>query len=133
MINQLKTLSPEVYKVAELCSAPICIVNEWLHCREAGKIGVICSSGQIWFSEEAICTCYRKASVQKLLQLNNGTMPKWIKRQHNIKKHFEKKGTTSDYYFTLEMLNADRTVKGSTRGINPDVDESIQLKRFFNQ
>ena len=129
----LKSLPLEVLKVAELCSAPLCIVYLCRGNTEAGNRRVISSNGDIWYPEEAICSCYRKQSVKQYLNLENGNAPKWVKRQHNIKKYCEKKGIKqADGYFTFEMLNAERMVKGSTRGINPDRDESIQMERFFN-
>jgi len=131
MIHKLKTLSKEAYRAAERCNAPICIVNLWLHSQYAINGGVNCSDGQVWYPDEDICECYRKAAVKKLLNLESGTAPKWIRRQHNIKKHWKKKGEIPNLYFTFEMLNANRMVKGSTKGLSPDVDESIQLKRYF--
>lgn len=128
-----KRLPLEVQRVTNECDASICIVNLYLHNTEYETEGFINGDGQVWFNEEAICTCYRKQSVKELLKLENGNAPKWIKRQHNIKKYNIKKGIQqADGYFTFEMLNADRMVKGSTRGINPDYDESIQIERFFN-
>ena len=131
--TKIKTLSLDVQKVISECDASICIVNLWLHNSDGANGVFINGDNQIWFPEETICTCYRKAPVKELLRLEDGTAPKWIKRQNNIKKYNVKKGINQvDGYFTYEMLNADRMVKGSTRGINPDYDESIQMERFFN-
>ena len=127
-----KYLPLEVQKVANECGASICIVNLWLHNTDSVNGVFINGDEQQWFNEEPICSCYRKSIVKELLKLENGNAPKWIKRQHNIKKHCAKKGIKqSDYYFTYEMLNADRIVKGSTKGINPDYDDMIQMERFF--
>ena len=113
-----KHLPPEVQKVADLCSAPLCVIN---------------GTDTLWYPEEEICSCSRKVAVKDFLALDDGSAPKWIKRQHTIKKHTIKKGIKqAGGYFTYEMLNADRMVKGATRGINPDYDESIQMERFFN-
>ena len=131
MIHKLKTLSKEAYRVAERCNAPICIVNLWLHSQYAENRGANYSDGQIWYPDEDICECYRKKAIIELLKLENGSAPKWIKRQHNIKKHWNKKGELPNLYFTFEMLNANRMVKGSTKGLSPEVEESMQLKRFF--
>lgn len=132
-VNQKHKLPVEVQKVANECSASICIINLYLSNPDYESMGFINGDGQIWYNEESICTCYRKSVVKELLSLENGNAPKWIKRQHTIKKWNQKKGIKqSDYYFTYEMLNAERMIKGSTRGINPDHDESIQLNRFFN-
>ena len=132
-INHHKLLPLEVQKVSSECSASLCIINLWLHNTDSVNGVFINGDGQIWYPEESICTCYRKQAVKELLKLENGNAPKWIKRQNSIKKHNEKKGIKqADGYFTYEMLNADRMVKGSTRGINPDYDESIQMERFFN-
>ena len=129
----LNSLPLEVRKVTELCSAPLCIVYLCRGSTEAGNRGIISSNGDIWYPEEAICSCYRKQSIKHYLNLENGNAPKWIKRQQNIKKYCEKKGIKqADGYFTYEMLNADRMIKGSTKGINPDYDEDIQMERFFN-
>ncbi len=133
MTNVYSNLPLEVQKVAELCSAPLCIVYLYLGSTEAGNGGIISCNGDIWYPEEAICSCYRKQSIKRYLHLENGNAPKWIKRQHNIKKYCENKGTRqADGYFTYEMLNADRMIKGSTKGINPDFNESIQMERFFS-
>ena len=123
----------EVQRVANDCGGSICILNLYLHNTEYETEGLINGDSQIWYPEEPICTCYRKQSVKELLQLENGNAPGWIKRQNNIKKHNIKKGIKqADGYFTYDMLNADRMVKGSTRGINPDYNEDIQLNRFLN-
>ena len=128
-----KTLPLEVQKVFNDCGASICIINLWLHNTESTNGVFINRDEQVWYNEEEICSCYRKQAVKKLLKLDNGSAPKWIKRQLNIKKYCEKKKIKqADYYFTCEMLNANRIVKGSTRGINPDYDETIQMERFFN-
>lgn len=129
----LNNLPSEVRKVAELCSAPICVVYLHHTSTNAGNMGTNYNDGAIWYPEEAICSCYRKSAVKNYLNTHDGSAPKWIKRQHNIKKHNIKKGIKqADGYFTYEMLNANRIVKGSTRGVNPDYDESIQINRFFN-
>ena len=134
MINKIiDTLPLSVQKVMNDCGASICIINLWLHNTDSVNGVFINGDGQIWYNEEDICTCYRKLPVKKLLKLENGNAPRWIKRQHSIKNHCKKKGIKqADGYFTYEMLSADRMVKGSTRGINPDHDESIQMERFFN-
>ena len=132
-INYHKLLPLEVQKVMNDCGASICIVNLWLHNTGSINGAFINGDGQIWYNEEDICSCYRKTAVKDYLQLESGSAPKWIRRQNNIKKYNIKKGIKqADGYFTFEMLNAERMVKGSTRGINPDRDESIQMERFFN-
>jgi len=133
-MNWLNNLPLEAKKVAELCSAPICIVNQGNTSLDGDNKDIKTINSAIWYPEEAICSCYRKVAVQNYLNLDNGTAPKWIKRQHSIKKHNVKKGIKqSDGYFTFEMLNANRIIKGNTKGINPHYDESIQLERFFKK
>ncbi len=131
MLNKLKTLSKEGYRVARECEAPICIVDVWLYSYFARNGGVNRSYEQIWYPDETICTCYRKKPIQKLLNLKEGSAPKWIRRQRNIKRHWQQKGKQPNFYFTYEMLNANRIVRGSTKGLNPDTDKAIQLARYF--
>ncbi len=120
----INDLPKEVADVARGCGAPICTL--WMnHFSESIENGDLKSP--IWYPDEDICSCYRKSAVKDYLKLENGSAPKWIRRQHNIKKKSKKR----DYFFTYEMLNAPRPVQGNTQGINPDMDETHQTKRFF--
>ncbi len=112
----------ELQDIKDKCGASICILDN-----QRGN--------QIWYPEEGICTCYRKNIVKVELGLENGSAPKWIKKQHIITKHLTKKGIRqAPYFFTLEMLEQDvRVVRGATKGINPDGDIEAQLDVFLKR
>ena len=120
----INDLPKEVADVARGCGAPICILH-YNHFSKGIKDRGIKSP--MWYPDEDICSCYRKSAVKDYLHLEDGNAPKWIRRQHNIKRKSKKR----DYFFTYAMLDASRNIQGNTQGINPDVDEVPQLKRFF--
>lgn len=120
----ISDLPKEVSDVARGCGAPICILH-YKHFSHNIKDGGMKSP--IWYPDEDICSCYRKGAVKEYLRLGDGNAPKWIRRQHNIKHKSRKR----DYFFTYEMLNANRNIQGNTQGINPDMDEAPQIQRFF--
>ncbi len=122
----INKLPKELSDTARKCGAPICMLH-YYHFSEDIKSGGI--ESPIWYPDEEICSCYRKSAVKDYLKLENGSAPKWIKRQHNIQKKSKKR----DYFFTFEMLNASRNIHGNTQGINPDKDVIPQLERFFSK
>ncbi len=129
-MNWFTTLPSSVRAVADKCSAPLCIVHQHYINTNTGNGGI--NHALPWFPDEEICSCYRKKAVQNYLHFENGTAPLWITRQHNIAKYVKKKGLNNEHhYFTYEMLCADRIIKGSTKGINPDKEPDVQFARFF--
>jgi hypothetical protein len=89
----------------DYCSAPICPLEDKVK-----------NLNYIWYPEdEEIC---RLKSV-----------PKWVKTQRKIsKKHPDK-----DKYFTFEMLNRNIKVGNGIIGLDPDKEESPQLKNWFKK
>lgn len=83
------------------CSAPICPLDQ------------DSLENCIWYPDEDICT--RVPS------------PLWIKQQKKIKK----KCQNPDTYFNYIMLNRNLVVKTGIEGLNPDIEESPQLKKWI--
>jgi len=77
----------------EKCNAPLCPLDE-----ESLIHGV-------WYPEEEIC---RKMDYA------------WIKKQKKIKKLWEQGKISSDFFFTVRMLNSLRRIKPGLKGANPD-------------
>jgi len=82
------------------CSAPICPLDQ-----ESLK-------NCIWYSDEDIC--------------NRSPSPLWIKQQKKIVK----KCKNPDSYFTFEMLNRNFIVGKGIEGLDPDKEESPQLRKW---
>jgi hypothetical protein len=137
--DELNDLLGEAIRATKDCNGSICIGEVFKNAETIKNGGLIDSKSLneliaeanknfVWYPDDGICTCYRKKSVQKLLNLDNGTAPKWIRRQFNIKKKSKKR----EYFFTFEMLSTEtRKVGYGTKGLSADHDLDKQLERFF--
>ena len=72
----------------------------------------------IWYPDEEICT-------------RRKNLPDWVKQQRKVSK----KASPDNYwfYFTLDMLKVRFRVTNSVKGLDPDKDESPQLKQWFKR
>ena len=89
------------------CSAPLCpMLSE-----EENK-------NFIWYPDEEICT--RKSNL-----------PEWVKQQRKVAK----KANPGNFwfYFTLDMLKIRFRVTKSVKGIDPNKEDSPQLKQWFKR
>ena len=68
----------------------------------------------IWYPDEEICRSRSHGNLS------------WIKSQRKISRA----ATTG--YFTLEILNSIRTIRKGITGLDPNIDEKPQLKRWFD-
>jgi hypothetical protein len=66
----------------------------------------------IWYPDEEICR-----------SRTHGNLP-WIRTQRKIAR------AEASGYFTLEILNSIRTIRKGITGLDPNVDEKPQLKRW---
>ena len=87
------------------CSAPLCPLD-------SSSLG-----GGLWYPDEEICR------VRKFQQ------EQWLKNQKKLKKV----GNLDSGYFTKEMLDRRLIVRKGIKGIDPDKDESRQLKRWLSE
>ena len=88
----------------DTCSAPLCPMDE--QSLENG----------LWYPDEEVCTLKK-----------HGGLP-WIRKQRKLIK----RAARVDRYFTLEMLERNCIVRGGIEGLDPDVPEELQLKRWLN-
>ncbi len=89
------------------CSAPLCpMLSE-----EDNK-------KCLWYPDEEIC-------------INKKNIPDWVKQQRKIAKKAD--SGTFWHYFTLDMLKVRFRVTKSVKGIDPNIDESLQLKQWFKR
>jgi len=96
-------VSPEDCKHWDLCSAPICPLEDKIK-----------NLNYIWYPDEEICPKHKY---------------QFIKTQKKIKK----KARDLDKYFTLEMLNRNFIVGTGIVGLDPDKEEGPQLKRWMEK
>ena len=89
------------------CSAPLCpMLSE-----EENK-------NYIWYPDEDIC------KIKK-------NIPEWVKQQKKVAK---KTGPDNCwFYFTLDMLKVRFRVTNSVKGLDPDKEETPQLKQWFKR
>ena len=87
----------------DTCNAPLCPLDE-----QSLK-------HSIWYPDEEIC----RAKLFSALP--------WIKAQRKIAK----RASRMDRYFTLQMLKRNCIIKKGIEGLDPDLDEALQLKRWL--
>jgi len=89
------------------CSAPLCpILSD-----EDNK-------NYIWYPDEEICTKKRN-------------LPEWVKQQRKVVKKAHPDNFW--FYFTMDMLKVKFRVTKSVKGLDPDKEESPQLKQWFKR
>jgi len=72
----------------------------------------------IWYPDEEICK--RKKDI-----------PDWIRQQRKVAK--KAKSDNYWFYFTIGMLKVNFRVTNSVKGLDPDKEESNQLKQWFKR
>ena len=88
---------------SEFCNAPLCPLDE-----DSLK-------NDVWYADEEIC---KRRDFADLL---------WIKNQKKIAK----KTNDFDTYYTFDMLNRKMRIAKNISGLNPDKDEQIEKKKWF--
>ena len=88
----------------ETCSAPLCPLDK-----------EILDKG-LWYPDEEVCTLKKHSGLP------------WIRKQRKLIK----RAARVDRYFTFEMLERNCVVRGGIEGLDPDVPEELQLKRWLN-
>ena len=100
-----KPVCPQDCRHWNYCSAPICPLEDKIK-----------NLNYIWYPvDEEICRL--------------ATVPRWVKTQRKILKTHPDK----DKYFTFEMLNRNIIVGSGIVGLDPDKDETPQLKSWFKK
>ena len=89
------------------CSAPLCPM-----------LSEDENQNYIWYPDEEICK-------------RTSNLPEWVKQQRKVAK----KANPDSYwfYFTLDMLKVRFRVTKSVKGIDPNKEESPQLKQWFKR
>jgi len=71
-----------------------------------------------WFPDEEICR--KKKGI-----------PDWVKQQRKVAKKAEPDNFW--HYFTLDMLKVRFRVTKKVKGIDPNIDQAPQLKKWFKR
>ena len=89
------------------CSAPLCpMLSE-----EENQ-------NYIWYPDEEICT-------------RRMNLPDWVKQQRKVAKKVNPDNFW--FYFTMDMLKVRFRVTNSVKGLDPDKEDSPQLKQWFKR
>ncbi len=88
----------------DYCDAPLCPLDEGIKER-------------IWYPDEEICNSQYAKGL------------KWVTNQRKVAKM----ATDETTYFTVRMLQHACIIRKGIRGLNPDKEEVLQLKKWFKE